>query len=32
MMFDMGLRRVSPMMDRLLALVMSEVGMVRTFS
>jgi hypothetical protein len=29
MIFDMGLRRVSPMMDRLLAMAMREVGMVR---
>jgi hypothetical protein len=32
MMFDMGLRRFSPMMDRLLAMAMREVGMVRAFS
>jgi len=32
MMFDRGLRRVSPMMDRLLAVAMREVGMVRPFS
>jgi hypothetical protein len=30
-MFDMGLRRFSPMMDRLLAMAMREVGMVRRF-
>jgi hypothetical protein len=29
MMFDMGLRCFSPMMDRLLAITMREVGMVR---
>lgn len=32
MMFDIGLRPVSPMMDRLLAVAMREVGMVRPFS
>ena len=32
MMFDIGLRSVSPMMDRLLAAAMREVGMVRPFS
>ena len=32
MMFDIGLRRLSPMMDRLLALAMREAGRVRTFS
>ena len=31
-MYDMGLRRVSPMMDRLLAVAMREVGRVRPFS
>ena len=29
MLLDMGLRRVSPMMDRLLAIAMREVGVVR---
>jgi hypothetical protein len=29
MIFDMGLRRVSPIVDRLLAIAMREVGMVR---
>ena len=29
MMFDMGLRRFSPRIDRLLAIAMREVGMVR---
>jgi hypothetical protein len=29
MMFDMGLRRFSPMMDRLVAMAMREEGMVR---
>jgi hypothetical protein len=29
MMFDMGLRRFSPMLNRLLAIAMREVGMVR---
>ena len=32
MMFDIGLRRVSPMMDRLLVRAMREVGKVRAFS
>jgi hypothetical protein len=32
MMRDIGLRRVSPMMDRLLAAAMRAVGMIRTFS
>jgi hypothetical protein len=31
-MFDRGLRRVRPMMDRLFAVAMREVGMVRAFS
>jgi hypothetical protein len=30
--FDIGPRRVSPMMDRLLALAMWEAGRMRTFS
>jgi hypothetical protein len=32
MMFDMRLRPVSPMIDRLLAVAMREVGLLRPFS